>query len=106
MTSAYISYLPKYNSYQPKTSAAPGVTYLHTDNNAQNCFLQMRVAFKIAVENKLNALSIFIKTASLVFLVVFSEAAIPVLSGKSSASLTILLYPHRPYYQTFRTFRI
>jgi hypothetical protein len=66
----------------------------------------MRVAFKIAVENKLNALNILIKAAALVFLVVFSEAAIPVLSGKSKASLTILLYPHRPYYQTFRALRI
>jgi hypothetical protein len=106
MTSAYISYLPKYNSYQSKTSTAPGVTYFHTDNNARNCFIQMRVAFKTAVENKRNALNIFIKTAALAFLVVFSEAAIPVLSGKSSASLTLLLYPHRPYYQTFRTLRI
>jgi hypothetical protein len=106
MTSAYISYLPKYNSYRPKTSTASSVAYFHTDNNAHNCFLQMRVAFKTAVENKRKALNILIKTAALAFLVVFSEAAIPVLSGKSKALLTILLYPHRPYYQTFRTLRI
>jgi hypothetical protein len=106
MTSAYISYLPKHNSYRPKTSAASSVTYFHADNNAHNCFIKMRIVLKSAVENKLNALNIFIKTAALVFLIVFSEAAIPVLSGKSNASLTIHFYPHRPYYQTFRTFRI
>jgi hypothetical protein len=106
MASIYISYLPKYNSNWPKTSTTQNATYLHKDNNANNRFIQMHLAFKTVVENKLKALNILIKTASLVFLVVFSEAAISVLLKKSRASSNILLYPHRPYYQTLCTLRI
>ena len=106
MASTYISYLPKYDSYWPKTSTASNVTYLHKDNNANNFFLQMRLTVKTVVENKLKALSILIKTAAFVFLLVFSVTAIPALLIKSGAPLNTLLYPHRPYYQTFRTLRI
>jgi hypothetical protein len=66
----------------------------------------MHLAFKTIVENKLKALNILIKTAALVFLLIFSEAAIPVLLRKSGASLKTFLYPHRPYYQTLCTLRI
>lgn len=106
MASTYISYLPNYNSYSAKNPAASNVTYLHKDNNANNRVIQMRLAFKTAVENKLTELNILIKIAALVFLLIFTEAAIPVLLRKSSPPLSILLYPHRPYYQTFRTLRI
>lgn len=105
MASTYISYLPKYNSNWPKTSAASSVTYLHKDNNANNCFIQIHLT-KTVVENKHKAINILIKTAALVFLLIFSEAAIPVLLRKSKAQSNKLLYPHRPYYQTFRTLRI
>jgi hypothetical protein len=106
MASTYISWLPKYNSNWPKTSTILNATYLHKDNNANNRFIQIHLAFKTVVENKLKTLNILIKTAALVFSLIFSEAAIPVLLKKSRASSNILLYPHRPYYQTFHTLRI
>ena len=68
--------------------------------------MQMRLTVKTIAENKLKALSILIKTAAFVFLTVFSATAIPALLRKSGAPLNTLLYPHRPYYQTFRTLRI
>jgi hypothetical protein len=106
MASSYISYLPTYNTYWPKTSVESNVTYLYKNNNANNCFIKMHLAFKTIVENKLKALNILIKTAALVFLIIFSEAAIPVLLRKSRAPSNILLYPHRPYYETLCTLRI
>ena len=106
MACTYISYLPKYNSNWPKSSTTLNATYLYKDNNANNCFIKMHLAFKTIVENKLKALNILIKTAALVFLLLFSETAIPVLLRKSRAPSNILLYPHRPYYQTLCTLRI
>ena len=106
MASTYISWLPKYNSNWPKTSTIINATYLHKNNNANNRFIQIHLAFKTVVENKLKALNILIKTAAFVFLVVFSEAAIPVLLRKSGASLKTLLYTHRSYYLTLCTLRI
>ena len=105
MVSTYISYFPNYNSNWQKTSTASNVTYLHKDNNANNCFIQIHLS-KTVVENKHKAINILIKTAALVFLLIFSEAAIPALLRKSSASSNIVLYPHRPYYQTLCTLRI
>jgi hypothetical protein len=65
----------------------------------------MHLAFKTVIENKLKLIGILIKTAALAFLLIFSEAAIPLLR-KSKASLNAFLYPHRPYYQTLCTLRI
>ncbi|MDB5025935.1 MAG: hypothetical protein JWP78_3690 [Mucilaginibacter sp.] len=106
MASTYISFLPNYNSYSAEASTASNVTYVHKNNNANNRIIQTHLAFKTAVENKLKTFNILIKIAALVFLLIFSEAAIPVLLRESRAPLSILLYPHRPYYQTFRTLRI
>ena len=106
MASTYISCLPKYDSWWPKTSFASNTMYLQKDNNAKDYFIRMHLAFKTVIESKLKALNIFIKTAALAFLMIFSEAAVPVLLRKSSTPSNILLYQHRPYYQTLCTLRI
>jgi hypothetical protein len=106
MVSTYILYLPKYNGQRSKISAATSAAFLHRSNNANNNFVQLHGAFKSVPENKRKTINLLIKTASLVFLLIFSGAALPGLIKGSGASLKTFFSLHQHNYLGLCTLRI
>lgn len=105
MVSTYILHLPKYNTPRLKTSTASTIVRLHHDNSSNDLYIQVH-GIKAVPENKRKAIDFLIKTASLVFLLIFSGATLPGLVRRSVASSDIFCYAHQHYYLNFCTLRI
>jgi hypothetical protein len=107
MVVTYILYLPSYTRYN-STDSATGVASAHLNNNhgSNNSFVQLHGAFKSVPENKRKTINILIKTAALVFLLIFSGATLPGLIKRSASSLNTFFYPHPHYYLSLRRLRI
>jgi hypothetical protein len=107
MVTTYILYLPSYTRYNNAGSpSASASAHLHNSHGSNNSYVQLHGAFKSVPENKRKTINILIKTAALVFLLIFSGAAIGDLIKRSRASLNTFFYPHPHYYLSLRTLRI
>ena len=105
MVSTYMVYLPKYNNPKAKISVTSNTVRLNGDNSSNESYIQVH-GIKAVPENKRKAIDFLIKTASLVFLLIFSAAALPGLRARSVASSDIFRYAHQHYYLNFLTLRI
>jgi hypothetical protein len=105
MVSTYILHLPKYNTPQLKTSTASTIVCLHHDNGSNDLYIRIH-GIKAVPENKRKAINFLIKTASLVFLLIFSGATLHGLVRKSGASSDIFQHTHQHYYLNYCTLRI
>ncbi len=104
MLSTYMVFLPKYTA-GPKIAAALTTVYLQRNNSESNLYIQVH-SFKTIIENKRKSISFLVKTASLVFLLIFFGTALPVLIRKTGTSLNIFAYPQQRYYLSFCVLRI
>ena len=105
MVSTYILHLPKYNTLQLKTSTASTIVRLHYDSGSNDLYIQIH-GIKAVPENKRKAINFLIKTASLVFLLIFSGVTFSGPIRRSGPSLNTFLYAHQHYYLSYCTFRI
>ena len=107
MVTTYILYLPSYTRYYiAGLNIACPSTHLNNSHSSNNSYVQLHGAFKSVPENKRKTINVLIKTAALVFLLIFSGAALPGLIKRSGASANTFFYPHPHYYLSLRTLRI
>src|ERR1700735_2127244 len=100
MVSTYMAYLPKYNNPAPKISVTLNTARINRGNSSNDSYIQVH-GIKAVPENKRKAIDFLIKTASLVFLLIFSGATLPGLTRRLAASSDIFRYPYRYYYLNF-----
>ncbi len=77
------------------STTAPASAHLHNSHSSNNSYVQLHGAFKSVPENKRKTINILIKTAALVFLLIFGWASLAGLTKRSfflnSASASALL---------------
>jgi hypothetical protein len=105
MVVTYILYLPSYTRYN---SAGLTTTSAHLQNShsSNNSYVQLHGAFKSVPENKRKTINILIKTAALVFVLLFSGVVIGGLVKRSRFSANNFFYPHPHSYLSLCTIRI
>ena len=105
MVTTYILYLPSYTRYD-RTGLTTTSAHIQNSRSSNDSYVQLHGAFKSVPENKRKTINVLIKTAALVFLLIFSGAALPGLIKRSGASANTFFYPHPHYYLSLRTLRI
>jgi hypothetical protein len=105
MVSTYMVYLPRYYNPKPKISITSNTARINGGKGSNDSYIQVH-GIKAVPENKRKAIDFLIKTASLVFLLIFGGTTLPGLIRRSAASLNIFLYAHQHYYLTYGTLRI
>jgi hypothetical protein len=105
MVCAYIFLIPKYNQASTIASAKTAAS-IQSSNNSSNSFVRMHCAFKCVPENKRKAIDVLMKTAPLIFLLVFGGITLSGSIRKAGLYLNDFLSPQRHYYLGFRTLRI
>jgi hypothetical protein len=104
MVCAYIFLIPKYS--QASVASVTKTTTIQRDNNSSGLLVQMHCAFKCVPESKRKAIDVLMKTASLIFLMVFGGMALPGLARQTGFSVNNFLCPQQHYYLSLRTLRI
>ena len=105
MVTTYILYLPSYTRYNNAGSTVTSA-HLHNNHSSNNNYVQLHGAFKSVPENKRKTMNVLIKTAALVFLLIFSGATLGGLIKHPAASVNTFFYQHPHYYLSLRTLRI
>jgi hypothetical protein len=107
MVVTYIFYLPKYTATSVTASVSSGSRHFQQHPRSPDYFAQGHCAFKSLPENKRKTITFLLKTASLIFLLIFSGKALRCVAQRyGAAPMNFFSYAHRYFYLDLCKLRI
>jgi len=94
MVSTYIFYLPKYTAPAPVFSVLLSIGHIHGDNSGSSV-LPLHFSLKSVTENNHKKINRLIKTAALVFLLIFGAVSLPGCAKRLNEFSHVFNYPYQ-----------